>query len=94
MKTHKQLSCIVRFSVALVATIAVVLLYSKIGQTSQNTQQQAIVRTSPQDHLIDWMVVNGGTVRPHRLMGHSKEQVIHLSCRASLLLMLNLKRLQ
>lgn len=92
MKTHKQLSWTIRFSLALVATIAVVLLYSKIGQTSQNTQQQASVRTSPQDHLIDWVVVNGGTVRPHRL--NSKEQVIHLSRRASLLLMLNLKRLQ
>lgn len=63
MKTHKQLSWTVRFSLAVVATIAVVILYSKIGQTGQSTQQLASVKASPQDALIEWVVANGGTVR-------------------------------
>ena len=63
MKLHKQLSWTSRFSLALVASIAVIILYCKIGTTSKDTQLQSSAGSLSQHRLLQWVKANGGTVR-------------------------------
>ncbi|EIE18027.1 SET domain-containing protein [Coccomyxa subellipsoidea C-169] len=61
MKLHKQLSWTSRFSLALVASIALIILYCKIGTTSKDTQLQRSAGSSSQHRLLQWVKANGGT---------------------------------